>query len=234
MKRNNRPRVLVNFAITADGKVSTRKFTPTGFTNPADKRRLREIRSLGDGLLAGASTVATDSMAMGLTDISLQQARQQRGQSREPMRVLVSNSGKLDLRWKVFANARTPLIIFSTTRMPAAIRQKFPNFCDLWLFDEAAVPMTWVLRILCSDYGLKTLVCEGGPRLFRSLATEGAIDELFLTIAPCIFGGSAAPTLSGIPAAHLPHPTRFRLISGQSIEGEWYGHFSAVQKNSVA
>ena len=66
-----RPRVIANFALTADGKVSTRNFTDTTFTSPSDKRRLKEIRALGDALLVGGRTVAADTMSLGLSAVDL-------------------------------------------------------------------------------------------------------------------------------------------------------------------
>jgi len=231
VKFAGRPRVIVNFAMTVDGKVSTRKFTPTGFTGSADKRRLRGIRALGDALLVGAATVAADSMAMGLSDGGLQKARIRRGQAPEPLRVLLTNSGKLNLKWKVFANSRTPLVIFAGRRISSATRNSLPDFCDLWVFERETVSMASVLEILAEDYGIRTLVCEGGPRVFRSLASEGAVDELFLTIAPRIFAGSTAPTLTGNPSDFLPKGLQLRLISGRVVQDEWHGHYSIAKKN---
>lgn len=222
-----RPKVLVNFAITADGKVSTRCFTPTGFTSTADKDRLRTIRSLGDGLLVGAKTVAADSMSMGLTDPALQAERRARGQAAEPMRILLTNSGQLDFRWKVFQNTRSPLIIFSTRSMTEKARNRIPGFCDLWIFDEVEVPLLRALDILKRDYHLNSLVCEGGPRLFGALLKIGAVDDLYLTHAPRIFGGQFAPTLSGLPAEFFSAPVTLRLKEAKQIGCELHTHFVA-------
>ena len=63
-----RPRIILNFAITVDGKVSTAKQTPSGFTSAFDKHRLLEIRSLGDALMVGKNTLQIDQMSMGLPD----------------------------------------------------------------------------------------------------------------------------------------------------------------------
>ena len=37
IKSTKRPRVIANFALTADGKVSTSNLAPTGFTSKTDK-----------------------------------------------------------------------------------------------------------------------------------------------------------------------------------------------------
>ena len=63
-----RPRIILNFAMTVDGKVSTAKQTPSGFTSAFDKHRLLEIRSLGDAVMVGKNTLQIDQMSMGLPD----------------------------------------------------------------------------------------------------------------------------------------------------------------------
>ena len=196
-RRAGRPRVIANFALSADGKVSTRNFTPTGFTSKADKRRLLEIRCLGDALLAGARTISTDRMSMGIPASDLQERRRAIGLPSEPFRVIVSNSGAFDPLWKVFQKAGSQVIAFSTERMPRNLRATIAHLADLWIFDSAKV---------------RTLVCEGGPRLFRALLEIAAVDELHLTWTPLIFGGAGAPTLTGIPGAFLPQTIRCRLM----------------------
>src|ERR1700742_647611 len=92
---SQRPRILLNFAMTVDGKVSTTKQTPSGFTSPFDKHRLLEIRSLGDAVMVGRNTLLIDQMSMGLPDDALRLARVQKGQSEYPIRVVISGSGDI-------------------------------------------------------------------------------------------------------------------------------------------
>lgn len=224
-----RPKILANFAVTADGKISTRCFTPTGFTSASDKSRLRQIRSLGDGLLVGAKTVAADSMSMGLSDPGLQAERIARGQTAEPVRILLTNSGVLDFRWKVFQNDRSPLIVFSTCSMPEKTRNRMPEFCDLWIFEKREVPLVQALDVLKRDYRLNSLVCEGGPRVFGALLKIGAVDELYITHSPRVFGGRLAPTLCGLPSEFLSVPVAFRLKDAKQIDCEFHSHFVAQQ-----
>jgi riboflavin-specific deaminase-like protein len=206
-----RPRVIVNFALTADGKVSTRNFTPTVFTSKADKRRLLEIRSLADALLVGARTIATDRMSMRLPANDLQERRRALGLASEPFRVIVSNRGQIDLGWKVFRTPGSQVIAFSTQRMPHKLRLSVARAADLWIFDSPSIDVLAMLGILQRDYRVRTIVCEGGPRLFCALLKAEAVDELHLTWTPVIFGGARAPTLTGIPDQFLPRTVHFRL-----------------------
>src|ERR1700758_4286391 len=113
-----RPQIILNFAMTLDGKVTTARYTPSDFTSPLDKHRLLKIRSLGDALMVGRNTLQIDRMSMGLPDEELRKARLKRGQRESPIRVLVSNSGELDVNLNIFAHRFSPIVIYSTARMP--------------------------------------------------------------------------------------------------------------------
>ena len=218
--------MIANFALTADGKVSTRNFTDTTFTSPSDKRRLKEIRALGDALLVGGRTVAADTMSLGLSAVDLREKRLARGQPAEPLRVIVSNGGTLDPEAKVFHYKSRPPVVFSTRRMPESQRTKLSPLCDLWLFPEKSVPLDSVLNLLHRDYAVRTVICEGGPSLFRALLESGAIDELRLTWCPLVFGGAGAPTLTGLPGDFLKTIRRGRLKKMETIGGECFLTYS--------
>jgi riboflavin-specific deaminase-like protein len=219
IESTQRPRVIANFALTADGKVSTRKLTPTGFTSKSDKRRLLEIRSLGDAVLAGARTVKTDQMSMRITADDLRKRRCALGKPPEPLRVIVTIRGAIDLSWKVFQTPGAPILVFSGARMSQAARASIARHADLWIFDTPEVDLAAMLQILRNDYQVRTVVCEGGPSLFRNLLEIGAVDELHLTWTPLIFGGVKAPTLIGVPDKFLPATIRCRLKE-MGVEGD--------------
>ena len=160
-----RPRVLVNFAMTVDGKVSTAKLGPANFTSKHDKRRLLEIRSLGDALIVGRNTVQTDNMSMGLPDEDLRKARLERGQSEYPLRVVVSNSGDISTQLNIFRHQFSPIVVYSTTRMNSANREALKAQAQLHLHAGERVHLPGVLEELYQKHGVRTLVCEGGPGL---------------------------------------------------------------------
>lgn len=45
-----------------------------------------------------------------------------------------------------------------------------------------------ILQLLGSEFGVKTLLHEGGPTLFVQFLAARAVDELFLTLSPQIAG----------------------------------------------
>ena len=185
-----RPFVTANFALTWDGRISTRRGTPADFSSKSDKRRLVEIRARCDAVLVSAKTVAADNMSMGLPDAALRAARSARGQREYPLRVLLTNSGRIDPALRLFTKTFSPIVIFSTTRMPARTRAALAVRSDLWLYESATVHLAAMLATLRAEYGVRRLVCEGGAQIFRALLTAGLVDELHVTLCPRIFGYS--------------------------------------------
>lgn len=223
-----RPFVTANFAITWDARISTRLGTSSDFTSPRDKRRLVKIRAQCDAVLASVKTVTKDNMTMGLPDPTLRSARRKRGQSEYPLRVLLNNSGRIDPGLRVFEKTFSPIVIFSTTRMPARVRHFLAGKADLWLHDAPTVNLAAMMATLRSEYAVKRLVCEGGSQIFRALLSAGLVDEIHVTLNPRIFGGRAAPTLTGLPGDFLPSSTYLRLHAMEVVEGECFLRLGVV------
>lgn len=217
-----RPSVAVNFAVTWDGKISTRNHTPANFSSKRDKRRLLEIRATGDALLVGLNTIRSDNMSMGLPDASLRAQRVRRKQAPFPIRVIISNSGRIDPGLRVFQLDFSPIAIYSTTQMPAGTQSALAGKAALHLQEGKKVDLEKMLLHLRLHYKVKRLVCEGGATLFRSLLAEGLVDDIHLTLCPRIFGGAKAPTLTGLPDGFLPRAVSCKLAQMEIIDGECF------------
>ena len=189
--------------MTVDGKITTRDFGPVNFTSREDKQFLFRQRALADAVVIGHSTLKHDNVRLGISE-DLRQERIKRGQTPAPLRVIVSGEGKIDSQLKLFQSEISRILIFSTKRMPKEVRAAQADMATLHLSNQRDVDLTEMLRTLWRDYKIRRLACEGGPILFRSLLELGLVDELHLTIAPYLFGGADAPTLTGLSKEFLP------------------------------
>ena len=219
--RKDRPFVMATFAMTADGKVTTKTLAPVDFTSREDKLHLFRQRASADAVLIGHTSLKSDNVRLGLP-VELQEARIKRGQSRCPLRVIVSNKGNIDERLKIFQSDVSPIIIFSTKRMPQKSRDVLQTKATLHLTDSRHVDLVNMLHTLRGEYKVSRLACEGGPTLFRSMLQEGLIDQLNLTIAPYMFGGAKAPTLTGLGSDLLPASVPCSLINMRTIGEECF------------
>src|SRR6266487_4567718 len=115
-RKRQRPFVVATFAMTVDGKVTTKNLSPVDFTSREDKLHLFRQRTLADAVLIGHTSLKRDNVRLGLP-VELQEARVKRGQSRCPLRVIISNEGRINHRFYFFQSAISPIYIFSTKRM---------------------------------------------------------------------------------------------------------------------
>ncbi len=227
--RRKRPHVTVNFAITWDGKISTRNLTPATFSSKGDKRRLVEIRARADAILVGKGTIEKDDMPMGLPAEDLRAQRVARGQAAYPMRVILTNSGRIKTTLRVFQRDFSPIAIYSTTRMPQPLRDELAPRAALHLTDGDAVDLRAMLAHLRSHYGVKKLVCEGGAEVFRSFLALDLVDEIHVTLCPAIFGGEKAPTLTGLPGDFLPKTIACRLMKMETAGDECFLRYRVIR-----
>ncbi|MGI8437315.1 MAG: RibD family protein [Chthoniobacterales bacterium] len=221
-KRVPRPFVAATFAITADGKITTREFTPVDFTSREDKMHLLRQRSLADAVLVGHSTLKKDNVRLGLPKGELRDERIARGETPSPLRVIVSNNGRIDSGLKIFASEVAPIVIFSTTRMPAENQEALRAKATLHLSEDDAVDLKWMLQQLRREYGVRSIACEGGAALFRSMLELDLIDQLNLTIAPWLFGGKDAPTLTGLSKEFLSASVQCTLTDMRTVGDECF------------
>ena len=216
------PFVAVTFAMTVDGKITTKNFTPVDFTSREDKLHLFRQRALGDAVLIGHSTLKQDNVRLGLPDAKMREERVARGQTPYPLRVIVSNEGRIDARLKIFQTDISPILIFSTVRMPARYQKALRKKATLHLSDARAVDLAWMLEQLGNEYGVRFVACEGGATLFRALLEQDLVDQLNLTIAPYLFGGANAPTLTGLSKEFLPRSVQCSLTEMRTVGEECF------------
>lgn len=184
-------RVLINLALSADGKISTTGKSPAHFTSQPDFERLLDLREEADALLVGRATLEADSMTMTARD-------------KKPWRCVISHRGQFEPDHPLFHSDGGPrhLIISGDgpdPDLPATIHRT-----DLAGF----------LEELRHHPGINTLLCEGGGSLVKELFALDAIDEINLTWAPhTLFGGREAPTLTGLPGDFLPSSRHYELTA---------------------
>ncbi len=221
-----RPFVVANFALTWDGRISTRHQTPSDFSSPADKSRLLEIRSEGDAVLASATTVRADTMTMGLPVPALREARVSRGQESFPLRVLWTRSGNLSPELRLFSTPSAPIVVLSEKGMPAQTLRALEKCASVWLAPLGGLSPEWALQILSQHHGVRKIVLEGGGTLLRLFLETRCVDELCLTWCPRVFGGSEGITLTGPPTECLPDSVQTRLLRMERRGSECFTRWS--------
>lgn len=75
--------------------------------------------------------------------------------------------------------------------------------------------------------GYKQILVEGGPTLLGSFLKENLMDEVFLTIAPKIYGSKPNSTITLVEGILLPpNKLKLKLISVKKIKDELFLRYS--------
>jgi riboflavin-specific deaminase-like protein len=228
--RTVRPFVLVNMAMTADGKIATANRALSSFGSARDHGHLLELRSTADAVMCGARTADSAGINMGPGPAKFRKRRLKRGLAEYNLRVIVSGRGSVNPGAEVFKHRFSPIIVLTTRRMPAVTRRRLLAL-GVEIRDCGGTEINFrdALRWLRAERGVRRLICEGGGELNDALFRAGLVDELHLTVCPMIFGGRQAPTLAdGEGFAGLPDAAGFRLESARRSGGEMFLVFRAV------
>ena len=178
--------------------------------------------------MVGRGTAELDRMTMTLPDESLREARRARGKQPEPLRVLLSRRGRLPADLPLLNRSGAKVLIYSTEQMPSRTVEELRGKRVLYRQVGQTIDLRTVLRDLELTHQVESVVVEGGPSLVNDLARLDFIDEIYLTLAPLLFGGHAAPSLTGIPGGFLPETRRFEIAGFEVGEGECYLHFKRI------
>jgi len=219
-----RPFVLVNMAMTADGKIATANRRVSSFASRQDQAYLLELRARADAVMAGARTVDLNRVTLGPGSAQHRRRRLRRGLAEYNLRVIVSGSGTVNPRAAIFQTKFSPLIIFASGRAAQGRLQRLRRLADeVKVCGARDLDLQEALRWLRETWGVKRLVCEGGGELNDALFRAGLVDELHLTICPKIFGGKQAPTIAdGLGIGVLARAVRLRLRSAKRVGGELF------------
>jgi len=219
-----RPFVYINIATTADGKLApaNRQFVPFGSKH--DRELLLELRTRADAVMAGARTVDLAETTLGPGDSRFRRLRLARGLPEYNLRVVVSGSATLDPNAEIFRHRFSPIIILTTGRAPLRKLQELRRVADeVKAFGANELDIVEALRWLREKWQVKRLLCEGGGGLNELLFRHDAVDEVYLTLCPLLFGGRDAPTMvDGKGVGSLAEATRLRLKSLKRVGDELF------------
>ena len=230
MKSKKLPRVLLNLAMTADGKIATANRAVHSFGSAQDAQHLYEIRATADAVMCGARTVEISNTVLGNGGEKFRRRRLGNGLAEYPVRVVVSGSGSIDPAAKIFQRRFSPILVLTTRRAPQTkllpLRQRVD---EIKIFGGPGIDWRATLSWLREKWNVKRLLCEGGGELNDALFRAGFVDEIHLTVCPKIFGGRTAPTLAdGFGFQRLADAASYELTSFYRKEAELFTVFSRV------
>jgi riboflavin-specific deaminase-like protein len=218
------PFVLVNMAMTADGKIATANRTVHSFSSRRDLEHIYELRATADAVMCGARTVEISGTILGTGGEKFRKLRLKRGLAEYGLRIIVSGGGSINPRAAIFKKHFSPVVILTTARASKTKLRSLRTIADeVKVCGKREINFSAALRWLRAKWGVTRLLCEGGGELNDALFRADLVDELHLTICPKIFGGRHAPTIadgegfSRLAGAAALQIRSFRLVGGEAF-----------------
>jgi riboflavin-specific deaminase-like protein len=231
-RKPQRPFVLVNMAMTADGKIATANRAVSSFGSAHDHEHLLELRATVDAVMAGARTVDSAAINLGPGPARFRRRRLNNRLAEYNLRVMVSGSGSLDPGAEVFKHHFSPVLVLTTGRASKAALRRLQTVADeVKICGRREINFRAALQWLRREWGVKRLLCEGGGELNEALFRAGLVDEVHLTICPAIFGGRNAPTIAdGKGFRRLVNAAPFQIRSFKRIGNEVFASFRRLPR----
>ena len=209
------PYVILNAAMTLDGKIATH----TGSSNISgaeDLKRVHELRKQCDGIMVGIGTVLADDPRLTVHKIDAKKTD-------NPVRVVVDSRLQTPQDARITNDdARTIIACANEYKDEIKSSEKYNDF------RKKGVSMFWSgdkrvdlksLMIYLHEEGIEKLMLEGGSTLNFSMIKAGLIDEISICVAPMIAGGVNSKTFfDGEGFDTMDEAVRLELLDSYNLD----------------
>jgi 2,5-diamino-6-(ribosylamino)-4(3H)-pyrimidinone 5'-phosphate reductase len=215
----SRPYVILNMVSSVDGRTAIGG-KAAGMGSPTDRRTMRTLRSKADAVMIGAGTLRAERVSLGLDpsdDVP------------QPLAIIVTDSGDVPLEEHLIVPEGQEVLTLLSDVAPRKVVERLGKLALVMRVPAdptGAVDLDGALRVLRAERGVESIVVEGGPSLNHALISHNLVDELFLTVAPELLGGSADQTLTLLKGPELTIRPTLELLSSYSAESELFLRYS--------
>lgn len=187
-----------NAIASLDGGATTGG-TSGGLGGGGDRRLFAVQRELADVIVVGAGTARAENYGGARMSVAQRQRRQARNQSEIPPIALVTRSGVVARDLAVLTGSEVRPLVLTCAAAAADARSRVgaaAEVIDCSAADPGQVDLATLLDRL-ADRDLLRVLTEGGPTLLGAFIAAGLLDEMCLTSAPVLVGGSAVRIAAG-------------------------------------
>lgn len=185
-----KPYVILNSAMTLDGKIATRTGS-SEISGPEDLLRVHRLRKELDAIMVGINTVLKDDPRLTVHKVPAEELE-------NPLRIVTDSRARTPLNARII-NEEAPTLIAVTQKAPPENIQNLKNKgknVEVVLAGEDQVDLSLLMNEL-AQREIMSLMLEGGSTLNSSMLQAGLVDEIRVCVAPMIAGGVKAKSLVG-------------------------------------
>lgn len=222
-KKTDRPFFFTNFVATVDGKVQVTKdgegYWPIG--SETDFNTLLDLRASSDLLIHGKNTALGFNHLSRINSSEFRERRRNLGKGSDLQYLIISSHPDDSLLAFLKNDFGAKAYLVTTTT--AILSKDLEKWVNIVRFGEQKVNLNELSEFL-HEQGFENILMEGGPTLLGEFLAADLMDEIFLTIAPKIFGNQDKSTLTLVEGRLFPieEVKNLKLISVNIVDDEVY------------
>lgn len=183
----NRPHVVINCAMSADGKIASPLRKQIRISSEEDIARVYRLRNESDAVLVGIGTILADDPKLTVKETYVPHPHQ-------PLRVILDGKGRTPAS-ALALNTTTHTLILTRKGYARTYDGPHIEVVECGTGADGLLDLTEVLDILCRK-GIRTLLVEGGGSVIWSFLKQKLVDDLYIYVGSCIIGGKDTPTVA--------------------------------------
>ncbi len=226
-----RPHVVVNVAMSADGKLSTRERRQVKISGPLDFARTDRLKAESDAVMVGIGTVLADDPSLTVKSEENRRLRTMSGKPEHPVRIVVDSRGRTPTTAAILHKGSGQRIVAVSGRADQGKVTALERFATVLVAGKETVDLAALLEQLYS-LGIRQLMVEGGGSLIAGMFCAGLVDELYTFVGNIIIGGSESPTpADGSGWIREPDFQKLSLVDATRMEEGILLHWNVLKKS---
>jgi len=198
-----KPFVLVNCAMSADGKLAGPERKQVRISSEEDMVRVKNLRKRYDAILVGVGTVIADDPHLTIKNATYEE---------NPVRIVLDSHGRIPSDARVLDD-RAPTVIVTNNECT----KDWGSNVTVIRGGSGRINLTDVLHILAKDLGIENMIVEGGGEVIASFFREKLVDRYSVFVGGLLIGGRTSPTPADGEGWLAPEGIKLSLDSAEVL-----------------
>ena len=220
-----KPYVILNAAMTLDGKIATK----TGSSNISGKKdleRVHELRKECDAIMVGIGTVLADDPRLTVHKIDA-------SSNDNPIRIVVDSKCRTPIAARITnKDAKTIIAAANEYKYDFIVSDRYEAFkkrgVNFFFSGDKKVDLKALMNYLHEE-GINKLMLEGGSTLNFSMIKAGLIDEIRICVAPMVVGGKDSKTFfDGEGFDLMDEAVKLKLSDSYQLDDDLILHYKVL------
>ena len=180
----NQPLFHLKAAVSLDGKIAAQSGDSTYITNEECRQKVHQYRLIRDSIMVGLNTIQTDT-----PQLSVRLANHSK--EYQPAIIVLDNKNNWDGNAPYTKNIKNRRLFIITDQDKYKVTKHNENetIIAVPLDKNGQFNLQDVGQLLYDEYSIKSILIEGGGRLFTSAIKQGIVDKCSIHVAPIFLGG---------------------------------------------